>query len=87
MRILLRSAVSPCLRGRGTMTEELLSTRLRAQQERPEVVGGETELVEAGGDGGSPELLDKLRALEDENIVLTLVNDSQRKAYENCLDE
>ncbi|XP_041097438.1 nck-associated protein 5-like isoform X2 [Polyodon spathula] len=35
----------------------------------------------------SEDLLERLRALEAENSALALVNESQREAYERCLDE
>ncbi|XP_072349718.1 nck-associated protein 5-like [Scyliorhinus torazame] len=66
------------------MGERLLPVTTPTQQQD---VIGEQETMEGRGDDRCPELLDKLRALEDENIALALANDSQREAYEHCLDE
>ncbi|XP_067883709.1 nck-associated protein 5-like, partial [Heterodontus francisci] len=69
------------------MSEDLPGPRPRAQRERPDDGGGEPELLDGPGADGSPELLDRLQALEEENTALALANDTQRDAYERCLDE
>ncbi|XP_060931236.1 nck-associated protein 5-like [Limanda limanda] len=48
---------------------------------------GEEADVESELEDNSSELLDRLRELEAENSALVLANESQREAYERCLDE
>ncbi|KAJ3585873.1 hypothetical protein NHX12_012281 [Muraenolepis orangiensis] len=48
---------------------------------------GEEVDVESYLEDNSSELLDRLRELEAENSALLLANESQREAYERCLDE
>ncbi|XP_058867282.1 nck-associated protein 5-like isoform X2 [Acipenser ruthenus] len=47
----------------------------------------EPRVAEMEGGEKSEELLERLRVLEAENSALALVNESQREAYERCLDE
>ncbi|XP_028265086.1 nck-associated protein 5-like isoform X2 [Parambassis ranga] len=48
---------------------------------------GEEADVESYLEDNSSELVDRLRELEAENSALMLANESQREAYERCLDE
>uniref|UniRef100_A0A3B5AB09 NCK associated protein 5 like n=1 Tax=Stegastes partitus TaxID=144197 RepID=A0A3B5AB09_9TELE len=48
---------------------------------------GEEADVESYLEDNSSELMDRLRELEAENSALMLANESQREAYERCLDE
>ncbi|KAK5895123.1 hypothetical protein CesoFtcFv8_011743 [Champsocephalus esox] len=48
---------------------------------------GEEGDVESFMEDNSSELVDRLRELEAENSALMLANESQREAYERCLDE
>ncbi|CAG6021948.1 unnamed protein product [Menidia menidia] len=48
---------------------------------------GEEADVESYLEENSSELMDRLRELEAENSALMLANESQREAYERCLDE
>ncbi|KAE8292823.1 Nck-associated protein 5-like Centrosomal protein of 169 kDa [Larimichthys crocea] len=48
---------------------------------------GEEGDVESYLEDNSSELMDRLRELEAENSALMLANESQREAYERCLDE
>ncbi|XP_068589249.1 nck-associated protein 5-like isoform X2 [Cebidichthys violaceus] len=48
---------------------------------------GEEGDVESILEDNSAELMDRLRELEAENSALMLANESQREAYERCLDE
>ncbi|XP_045911732.1 nck-associated protein 5-like [Micropterus dolomieu] len=48
---------------------------------------GEEGDVESYLEDNSSELVDRLRELEAENSALMLANESQREAYERCLDE
>ncbi|XP_035014717.1 nck-associated protein 5-like [Hippoglossus stenolepis] len=48
---------------------------------------GEEADVESYLEDNSSELMDRLRELEAENSALILANESQREAYERCLDE
>uniref|UniRef100_A0A3P9DUW4 NCK-associated protein 5-like n=1 Tax=Maylandia zebra TaxID=106582 RepID=A0A3P9DUW4_9CICH len=48
---------------------------------------GEEGDVESYLEDNSSELMDRLRELEAENSALVLANESQREAYERCLDE
>lgn len=48
---------------------------------------GEEADVESYLEDNSGELMDRLRELEAENSALMLANESQREAYERCLDE
>nr|XP_040050471.1 nck-associated protein 5-like [Gasterosteus aculeatus aculeatus]XP_040050472.1 nck-associated protein 5-like [Gasterosteus aculeatus aculeatus]XP_040050473.1 nck-associated protein 5-like [Gasterosteus aculeatus aculeatus] len=48
---------------------------------------GEEGDVESFLEDNSSELVDRLRELEAENSALMLANESQREAYERCLDE
>ncbi|KAL7398442.1 hypothetical protein ABVT39_010119 [Epinephelus coioides] len=48
---------------------------------------GEEGDVESFLEDNSSELMDRLRELEAENSALMLANESQREAYERCLDE
>uniref|UniRef100_A0A3B4A342 Nck-associated protein 5 C-terminal domain-containing protein n=1 Tax=Periophthalmus magnuspinnatus TaxID=409849 RepID=A0A3B4A342_9GOBI len=48
---------------------------------------GEEADVESFLEDNSSELMDRLRELEAENSALMLANESQREAYERCLDE
>uniref|UniRef100_A0A3P9KAT6 NCK-associated protein 5-like n=1 Tax=Oryzias latipes TaxID=8090 RepID=A0A3P9KAT6_ORYLA len=48
---------------------------------------GEEADVESYLEDNSSELVDRLRELEAENSALVLANESQREAYERCLDE
>ncbi|XP_037335100.2 nck-associated protein 5-like [Pungitius pungitius] len=48
---------------------------------------GEEGDVESFLEDNSSELVDRLRELEAENSALVLANESQREAYERCLDE
>lgn len=48
---------------------------------------GEEADVESYLEDNSGELMDRLRELEAENSALVLANESQREAYERCLDE
>uniref|UniRef100_M4A4J8 NCK-associated protein 5-like n=1 Tax=Xiphophorus maculatus TaxID=8083 RepID=M4A4J8_XIPMA len=48
---------------------------------------GEEGDVESYLEDNSSELMDRLRELEAENSALMLANESQRDAYERCLDE
>ncbi|KAK5864004.1 hypothetical protein PBY51_000982 [Eleginops maclovinus] len=48
---------------------------------------GEEGDVESLMEDNSSELVDRLRELEAENSALMLANESQREAYERCLDE
>ncbi|XP_075954744.1 nck-associated protein 5-like [Anarhichas minor] len=48
---------------------------------------GEEGDVESILEDNSSELMDRLRELEAENSALMLANESQREAYERCLDE
>ncbi|CAL8326162.1 unnamed protein product [Merluccius merluccius] len=48
---------------------------------------GEEADVESYLEDNSSELMDRLRELEAENSALLLANESQREAYERCLDE
>ncbi|XP_035500419.2 nck-associated protein 5-like [Scophthalmus maximus] len=48
---------------------------------------GEEADVESYLEDNSGELMDRLRELEAENSALILANESQREAYERCLDE
>ncbi|XP_028309518.1 nck-associated protein 5-like [Gouania willdenowi] len=48
---------------------------------------GEEADVESFMEDNSSELMDRLRELEAENSALMLANESQREAYERCLDE
>ncbi|XP_029291573.1 LOW QUALITY PROTEIN: nck-associated protein 5-like [Cottoperca gobio] len=48
---------------------------------------GEEGDVESFMEDNSSELMDRLRELEAENSALMLANESQREAYERCLDE
>ncbi|XP_067837716.1 nck-associated protein 5-like isoform X2 [Heptranchias perlo] len=63
------------------MSEDPSAQRQRAPRVRPEEESGERE------DDRPAELLDRLRTLKDENTALALANDTQREAYERCLDE
>ncbi|XP_034550862.1 nck-associated protein 5-like isoform X2 [Notolabrus celidotus] len=48
---------------------------------------GEEADVESYLEDNSSELMDRLKELEAENSALLLANESQREAYERCLDE
>ncbi|XP_054627441.1 nck-associated protein 5-like isoform X2 [Dunckerocampus dactyliophorus] len=48
---------------------------------------GEEADVESYLEDNSSELMDRLKELEAENSALMLANESQREAYERCLDE
>ncbi|CAL8366911.1 unnamed protein product [Lota lota] len=48
---------------------------------------GEEADIESYLEDNSSELMDRLRELEAENSALLLANESQREAYERCLDE
>uniref|UniRef100_A0A8C3A5X1 NCK-associated protein 5-like n=1 Tax=Cyclopterus lumpus TaxID=8103 RepID=A0A8C3A5X1_CYCLU len=48
---------------------------------------GEEGDVESFLEDNSSELMDRLKELETENSALMLANESQREAYERCLDE
>lgn len=59
---------------------------LRGCDETFESEEGDVEPYVEETEGGS-DLLDRLRELEAENSSLVLANESQREAYERCLDE
>ncbi|XP_047224795.1 nck-associated protein 5-like isoform X1 [Girardinichthys multiradiatus] len=69
-----------------TMSDEA-EQRTRDEDFGSEEEEGEEGDVESYLEDNSSDLMDRLRELEAENSALMLANESQREAYERCLDE
>ncbi|KAK7909613.1 hypothetical protein WMY93_014297 [Mugilogobius chulae] len=72
---------SPGMRAMSDALEQRVSEEAFGSDE------GEEADVESYLEDNSSELMDRLRELEAENSALMLANESQREAYERCLDE
>ncbi|CAB1455589.1 unnamed protein product [Pleuronectes platessa] len=82
---LLCETLSPPVSQMRTMSDEA-EQRMCDEDFGSDEEGGEAD-VESDLEDNSSELLDRLRELEAENSALVLANESQREAYERCLDE